>query len=173
MNYSEARSKIKSGDVLAWTHKKARTLYDLRVQLVRFFTRSEYTHVGMAWVIGGRVFILESVATGIRIFPLSRELPFFWIPIDIDFSDDVLNAALAHLGEPYSNLEGVMSLFKNITPGENQQWECAEFVRFLLKKANIKCDCKNTPTEIVSWLQHNHNAAVYTVLADDINTQTT
>jgi hypothetical protein len=57
MKYEAAREKVKSGDLLAWSHRGWRSWYDIQIQLVRFFTQSEYSHVGIAWVVGGRVHI--------------------------------------------------------------------------------------------------------------------
>jgi len=60
MKYSEVRDTIKSGDLLAWSHRGWRTWYDIKIQAVRFFTQSEFSHVGVAWAVGGRVFVLEA-----------------------------------------------------------------------------------------------------------------
>ena len=71
-SYQEVRSSIKSGDLLFWSHRELKSWYDLKVQIVRMVTRSEYSHVGVAWVTGGRVFALEAVVPLIRIYPLSH-----------------------------------------------------------------------------------------------------
>ena len=70
--YSEYRDQIKSGDLLAWSHRGFRSWHDFKVQAVRLFTQSEYSHVGIAWVVGGRVFVIEAVEPRVRIFPLSK-----------------------------------------------------------------------------------------------------
>jgi hypothetical protein len=166
MKYSEARPKIKSGDVLAWTHRKWGSWNDFLSQLVRFGTQSEYSHVGVAYVTGERVFILESVTSGIRMHPLSQELPFYWLPVDIKWNEDTLVAAMSKMGQRYSKWDGVMSLWKKIKPGDDNRWECAEYTSFILRTAGINIDCRNIPGEVVYWLQSNADSPCYMVLAD-------
>jgi hypothetical protein len=107
VKYAEVRPKIKSGDVLAWTHRKWGTWYDFQIQMVRFFTQSEYCHIGVAYVVGERVFVLESVGAGIRQQPLSQELPFYWIPTNVTWTDKALNAAMSKMGQKYSKFDGI------------------------------------------------------------------
>lgn len=163
MEYSKVRPKIKSGDVLAWTHQQWGSWYDFQVQMVRAFTQSEYCHVGVAYVVGDRVFILESVGTGIRQQPLSIEVPFYWIPIEINWTEDVLKEAMSKMGAPYSKIDGIKSLWQKIKPGEDGNWECAEYVMYILQKAGINIDCRCVPGEVIHWLQDNLDAPLYTV----------
>ncbi len=149
MKYSDARPQIKSGDVLAWTDT---SWEHLEAQLVRMFTRSEYTHVGIAWVIGGRVFILEAVSPKIRIFPLSKEVPFFWIPMKDYWNDEVEEYALSLVGNKYSRLEAIRAFFKKVVVGQNDEWQCAEYVSSILKKGGV-VDVEPIPAEIVQKLQ--------------------
>ena len=153
-NYETIRSKIKSGDALAWTHKGWKTWYDFQIQMVRAFSQSEYCHVGVAWVIGKRVFILESVGTGIRIYPLSLELPFYWIPIKKYWTKDIEEFALSKMGAKYSKWEGIQALFGKLKNGDDNEWECAEFALALLSRGNvISNDVKAVPTNVVKALQ--------------------
>lgn len=168
MNYQEARPKIKSGDLLAWTIRTTRSLKDLQVQLVRIFTKSEYTHVGIAYVVGGRLFVLESVGSGIRMFPLSMSTPFYWIPLEVNWTEDTLTAALSKMGESYSKWEGVKSLWQKIKPGENKNWQCAEYARFILQNAGINVDCRSIPAEVVYWVQENLDATIHMVTSNDV-----
>jgi hypothetical protein len=163
MRYENVRSKIKSGDVLAWTHRSWRTWYDIQIQLVRIFTQSEYSHVGVAYVVADRVFVLESVSSGIRQQPLSAEIPFFWLPTGSLWTDDTLVAAMSKMGQSYSKWEGILSLWRKIKPGSNDKWECAEYTNFILQNAGINIDCRNVPSEVVRWLQDNLEVPVYTV----------
>ena len=148
MIYAEARSKIQSGDVLAWTHIRWSSWNDIQIQIVRIFTRSEYSHVGIAWVVGGRVFVLEAVSQGVRIFPLSRELPFYWLPVGV-WDETREEMALALVGAPYSKWDAVLSFFGRLVKGENASWQCSEYVAFVLGLD----PARYTPTNIVSHLQ--------------------
>lgn len=160
MNYSDTRPKIKSGDVLAWTHRSWGTWYDFQVQMVRFFTQSEYSHVGVAYTLGDRVFVLESVGSGIRMFPLSQAGSFYWLSLDTKWTDDTLNAAMSKIGQTYSKWDGIRSLFVKLKPGADGKWECAEYTSFILQNAGIDIDCRNVPSEVIYWLQENENCVM-------------
>ena len=156
MFYSQVRSKIQSGDVLAWTHKSWKTWYDIKIQLVRFFTQSEYCHVGIAWVVGGRVFVLEAVMPKLRIYPLSKEVPFYWLPQDEDltyWTNEVEEFALSCVGEDYSQFQAVMAQLDKVERKAGYARECAEFVQSVLQKGGKILDVKPTPTEVVHAVQ--------------------
>lgn len=151
MNYADARNRIGSGDVLAWSHKGWSSFYDFQVQMVRLFTRSEYCHVGMAWVIGGRVFVLEAVSSGVRIMPLSRLLPCYWLRL-ARWSDTVEELALAKVGQPYSKWQALLAGFGMLKVGEDSHWQCAEYVMSILRYGGLKLHCPATPSGVVDKL---------------------
>src|ERR1035437_8655651 len=78
-DYLINNTKIKSGDLIAWTHKGWSPLYDIEMQIIRLATRSEYIHVGTAWIAQERVFVIEAVMPCVRIFPLSYLVPFYLV----------------------------------------------------------------------------------------------
>lgn len=145
MNYATFRPSIRSGDVIAYTHKGVRSLYDLKVFLVRLFTQSEYVHVAIAWVVGERVFLLEAVATGVRIYPLSKDLPFFHLT-GRGLTDAQLADALQHVGDEYSFIECAKAYMGANNPLDDQ-WECAEYVASVLG-----LECKATPAGVVEHM---------------------
>ena len=150
MQYNEFRTQIKSGDVLAWTHKGLKSWKDFEIWIVRLGQRSEYTHVGLAWVVGGRIFILEAAGGAVRIFPLSNELPCYHISPGIDWTPEVEEFALSKVGEPYSKWEAVKGLFGKTK--RDDQWQCAEYTREVLKQAGLDLDCDATPSAVMSKL---------------------
>src|SRR3990172_2868969 len=79
VNYKSHRTSIKTGDVLVWSHRKISSWYDFKIMLIRLFQMSEYVHVGVAIVMGGRVWVLEAVSPGVRFVPLSNLLPCYLI----------------------------------------------------------------------------------------------
>jgi hypothetical protein len=155
MKYEEIRSQIKSGDILAFRHTEWKTWKDLKSQFVKFFTKSEYSHVGIAWVIGGRVFVIEAVIPLVRIFPISKVLPFdlipcgerYWLPI-------IEEACLTYVGEEYSQWEAVCAAFGKLKAGASNSWECAELCNVALGMGNLlKVDeALSTPADIVRHL---------------------
>lgn len=158
--YNQIRSKIKSGDILAWTHKGWGSWYDFQIQLVRIFTRSEYCHVGVAWVVGDRVFVIEAVSPVVRIYPLSMELPCYLIPIDSYWNDDVEKLALSFVGKPYSKIEAVMGFLGTLTTGADDKWQCAELVNTILTKVGLfkQGEVISTPSEVISALLNRGNS---------------
>lgn len=166
MKYSEARGKIKSGDILAWTHKSWKSWYDIKIQMIRIFTRSEYCHVGVAWVIAGRVFVLEAVTPLIRIYPLSKELPFYWIPTEIDWNKDAEEFAMNCVGDPYSQFEAILASINGLDIGQNQKWQCAEYLIQIYKKAGIDLKCLATPSGVIECAQKTLNKPIYIIEAN-------
>jgi len=148
--YDDFRDQIKSGDVLAWTHKGWKTWHDIKIQLVRFFTQSEYSHVGIAWVVAGRVFVIESVIPYIRIVPLSTNLPVYWIPVEKDWNKEAEEYAMKLVGVGnYSQLEAIAAGLGLDTPESNGNWQCAKFVKAVLKRAGLEFTGPDTPSDVV------------------------
>lgn len=155
MKYADMRDNIKSGDVLAWSHRSWKTWYDIKIQLVRFFTQSEYCHVGVAWVIAGRVFVIESVIPKIRIVPLSNELPFYWVPMSAPWKPETEEFAMSLVGVgTYSQLEAIAAGMGQQTSESSGKWECAKFVQACLTRDGFAVgDVHATPTDLVFKLQ--------------------
>jgi len=127
MNYAAARGLIRSGDLLAWSHRGWRSWYDVKVQMVRFFTQSEYSHVGVAFVTGGRVFVLEAVQPKVRIYPLSMLGSFYWVARNSELDAD---RALSKIGCEYSQVEAMAAFFeKTLYPDKCQ---CAKYATFAM-----------------------------------------
>lgn len=148
MNYLDFRANIKTGDILAFTHRSWNSWYDFKIQMVRTFTQSEYSHVGIAWVINGRVMILESVTGGIRAVPLSNFLPVYHLPWK-ELSQDQLEYAFSLMGQPYSQWEGIKALF-GLNDKNNKKWECAEYVT-----AVHNMPCLAVPSSVVDYCLKN------------------
>jgi hypothetical protein len=145
MNYQDARPDIKSGDLLAWSHRSWRSWYDIKIQIVRFFTQSEYSHVGVAWVVGNRILVIEAVMPKVRIYPLSSLGTFYWVPGFLRWDDSMETKALDYVGTEYSQTEAVAAYFeRSIHPDAMQ---CAKLVATLagFERTN------RTPSEMVDY----------------------
>jgi hypothetical protein len=147
MQYSDARGVIRSGDILAWSHRAWGSFYDVQIQAVRFFTQSEYCHVGIAWVIGGRVFVIEAVTPKVRIFPLSKLLPFWHTPMNAEWRPATEEYALAQVGADYSKWQAVQAYFGK--PDLDHLWECAELTAEVLRRDGIDLGEKYTPSAVM------------------------
>ena len=118
MIYLDARPLIRSGDLLAWSARESpwASWHAFKIWLVRLFTRSEFSHVGTAWCVGERVFVIEAVRPAVRIMPLSKTPSFYWLPLHAAWGYRALNYALAKVGEPYSQGHPNSLLIKILDP---------------------------------------------------------
>ena len=147
MKYEQARPMIRSGDVLAWSHRGIHSWHDLKIWFVRMFTRSEYSHVGTAWVVGSRVFVIEAVMPKVRIYPLSKLGDFYWLQMGAYWRKATETLALSFVGDDYSQLQAMVSPF--ITPPDDRRWECAELVATVARQDSIDLGAVYTPSEVV------------------------
>lgn len=169
MNYASIRDRIQSGDLIALTHTSFATWYDLQVQAVRFGTQSEYSHVGLLWVMGGRVWVVESVTPKIRLVPLSMVLNeagangIYWAPLGSPMSEDEEKFALAHVGRgDYSKWQAILAQLKKLKIGADDQWECAELVITARRISGVDLGDKATPSAVIRAAQA-RGAPVYLV----------
>jgi hypothetical protein len=141
MIYDDARPLMKSGDIIAFRHNNVAS------RIIRAATGSDYSHVGVVWPVAGRVMILEAVIPKIRIFPLSKLLPFYWVSCNRPLTLEAEEYALSRVGEDYSITEAIFGYFG--LAGDNKKWQCAEFVMSVLKNNGIDLPGKETPAEVV------------------------
>jgi hypothetical protein len=161
MKYSDIRTNIKSGDLLAFSHAGWKSWHDIKVQAVRIFTKSEYSHVGIAWVTGGRVFCLEAVVPLVRIFPLSKLGDFYHVPMEINWTPDIEEYAMSIIGEKYSQIQAIES-FLDLDIDDNL-WECARYVQAVYEKAGIDISVSATPSNLVKFVQQELDKPVYLI----------
>ena len=147
MIYKQARPMIRSGDVLAWSHRGIKSWHDLKIWFVRLFQRSEYSHVGTAWVVGNRVFVIEAVMPKVRIYPLSKLGDFYWLQMGAYWRKATETLALSYVGDDYSQIQAIQSPF--LTPPADSEWQCAELVATIARQDSIDLGHAFTPSAIV------------------------
>ena len=147
MKYTHVRPTIRSGDLLAFSHGSWRSWNDIKVNLVRIFTRSTYSHVGLAWVVAGRVFVLEAVKPKVRIYPLSQSGAFYLVGQGAPWRSTTEEFAMAMVGYDYSEFDAISAYFERLEPGKVCQ--CAAYVREVMLKDSIDLGCRLTPDAIV------------------------
>lgn len=159
MRYAEYRNNIRSGDILAWTHRGIKSLYDLKTAIVKTVTRSDYVHVGIAWTYHGRVFVLEATPPLVRVVPLSNLLPCYVLHMNRGFSPEAENKAFQHVGSTkYSTVDAILSLIGiNLTEG----MQCVEYTKEVLSANRIHFDCRNIPSEFIIEAQKLATGTVY------------
>lgn len=147
MQYAEVRPLIRSGDILVFSHGDWKTWAGIKISIVRMFTRSTFSHVGLAWVVGGRVFALEAVKPKLRIYPLSLLGDFWHVPTDAAWTAQTEAYALDSVGVDYSELVALLAFFGPTDKGNVQQ--CAAYVREVLLRDGIDLGNRATPDAIV------------------------
>ena len=142
MRYDEARSSIRSGDLLAWRGE------GFVGRLIRHWTGASWSHVGIAWRFRGRVFVLEArEGSGVGLRAVSNCLPFDHIGADSHWSEDVESFALEHLGKPYSYPDFVRAGL-GLRPGFEGEI-CSEYAAKVLRQAGVFASGL-TPADLVS-----------------------
>jgi hypothetical protein len=153
MKYSQYRENIKDGDIIAFSHYEWGSLYDLQIQAVRLFTQSEYSHVGIVVEFGGRLFLAESVVPVVRLVPLSNLLGkkgIYHIAMHTRISNEELEFAMSKVGSGrYSKWQAIMSQLKKLRVGDDDLWECAEYVIECRKRSGVDLGPVATPAEVV------------------------
>lgn len=147
MKYDEYKDNIKSGDLLAWSTTSLRTWHDLVGRTIRVFTQSEYEHVGIAWVVAGRVFVVEAVHPCVRIYPLSRLRPFYIVHMGVTWREELEAFLLSNVGSPYSILAAIKSYFKPLKA--DGEWQCAELAMSLYQLDNRNYGEDYTPSGLI------------------------
>jgi hypothetical protein len=153
MNYLSVRNKIRSGDLIAFSYRQPlfHDWYSFKVGLVRMFTKSEFSHVGVVWVAANRVFLIEAVVPKVRIYPLSNALlegeDAYWLPLGVEWTQAAEEFAMRHVGQEYSQMKAMRALY---TPWEHgDSTECAGMVIDVLHVAGVDLGARATPSAVV------------------------
>jgi hypothetical protein len=147
ITYQIKRATIKSGDLLIWSSSDSEFFLSYR-NIIRFFTRSEYAHVAIAWVIANRVMMLDVAAPRIKIRPLSEMSNCYHVPMQLNWNDKLEQKLLSYVGKPYSYLQALMSYFTK--PLKDNKWHCVEVVKDFYSFSGIEIDSDYTPSGLVT-----------------------
>lgn len=151
IKYGEARPYIRSGDLLFWTHRGWGSWYDIKVQAVRMWQRSEYSHVATAVMMAERVWVLEAVMPVPRVVPLSNLLPCWWIPMHAPWRKTTEVEAFSIIGKPraeYSQWQAIKGGLGLLHPGDDDLWMCAELTWCVAHWDDIELGAKITPSAL-------------------------
>lgn len=149
MNYTTARPQIRTGDLLAWCGGSWSSIHDIQVMAIRVFDLTPYTHVGIAWVVAGRVFVIHAIGRGVSIEPLSKQGSFYWLPMNLDVGEDALEPAFARIGEQYSKWQAILGFLRRLKIGTDRMWQCAEWVIWFYRQIGHPLVAEGTPSSVV------------------------
>lgn len=150
MNYTEARDLIKDGDILFYANDGT-----FLSRLVAWWTQSEITHVGMAYRLGQRVFVLEAYpGVGIRMVPLSLRVPVKIKQMGFTWTDLAEDVAMADMMKPYSKWEAVLAGLRFRTQSSNGAYICTEYVAKICSALGFEFDCGFVPANFYEFLMN-------------------
>lgn len=117
LSFTSNSSIIKNGDLIAWQGTK---FID---QVVRFFTRSTYSHVGMAFWKDDVLYVVEAVNPVVAMNPLAGRTEFYHVAMDVQWKPEYETLLMSRLGKEYSIWHDIQAMF--VKPKQDGEWECA------------------------------------------------
>jgi uncharacterized protein YycO len=134
-SYASARRDLRLGDVLLFRGS------GLSSQLIRLFTHSPYSHVGLVFPYQGRVYCFEAVGVGVRLILMSEVMRRYHGGIDYyevpraapEQRTGAISFCFQQLGKIYDRLgilRLVVAILLNRKPAvrDDQAWFCSELV---------------------------------------------
>ncbi len=133
--YPGARGDFRLGDVLLFRGRGVSS------RLIRFLTRSPYSHVGLAFPYRGRVYCIEAVGAGVRLILMSEVMHRYHGGIDYyevhraapEQRDGAVGVCFQQLGKLYDRpgiVRFLLAIVFDWKPSarEDQAWFCSELV---------------------------------------------
>ena len=150
--YSEIRDEIQSGDLVVLSHYKWASWYDFQVMIVRVMSATEYTHVGVCVVLGGRVWVAESVEPVVRLVPLSNYAAdgMYIIPARHPMKEEELEYLFSKVGKAkYSKWRAIKAYLDRLEIGTDDELECAEYAITARRLSGLDLGHKAVPSCVV------------------------
>lgn len=140
----------------------------LRAIVERWFvshgTASPYTHIGVAWVEYGRVWIMDVTTRGCAPRILSKAGDFDWIPAPEELSTKALEFAFSGFGEfEYSRFQAVLGELGLLKIGADLQSQCAEYALTVWQASGMAPTTKVTPAACADGGMTTWAAPIYNV----------
>jgi hypothetical protein len=142
------RQAIKSGDLLIWKKSKKSLISNWTIELIRFFTRSDFAHVGIAWVMDGRVFVVEATQPVVRLTIVKDNDEFYHAPMVVEWSDTSEEYLIDKIGLKYGVFDAIRA-FLGKTLDNDRRYQCAELANEFYKTHGIELGDAFTPSKLV------------------------
>jgi hypothetical protein len=95
--------------------------------LVKYFTKEEYGHIGIALRLDHRLTIFEASIPFVHIDVPKKDTVFSVIPMDIAVPREAIDFLFDQIGSSYGFMDAYRSLVGKSVKMDNQ-WQCAEYV---------------------------------------------
>ena len=145
MKLSDAR--IKSGDIIAFSHGDFQTIKGWQTEGVRFIERSTYSHVAVAVVKDGKVYIYQAIEPETVCVPLAGVGECFWLSCNFPWTQAAQDFAEARLGVKYSKLDAMRNYLLPVRPDDCQ--ECAAFAIAIHHRNGVDLGDMARPDDVV------------------------
>ena len=142
-------TKIKSGDLLAWSYDELSGWYRFVNKTIQLMTLSSYSHVGIAIVDGGDTYVLEATRPYIKLSKAQEKGHFYVVSMNLENTEELMDIAKEYLGKPYSLMDCVRAFFGYQT-AKDDQYQCAELCAEVYERLGEEFfPEKNTPQGLV------------------------
>lgn len=159
--YKRYRNRIQNGDLLVWSNASGSLITRILLTIVRFFTMSEYSHVGIAyWDKNDRLYVYEASIPYVHFDYLSEKNSFYWVPMNIKWKDEYLKYMKKHLGKDYSIIDAIRG-YLGKTDISNDKWQCAELCHDFYYSVGIDLGNNYTPSKLLKRVLSQLNTSVY------------
>lgn len=145
--YHEIRDELRSGDIIVASKGNLKSFNNFLSLLIRIFTASSYSHVGVVIKLGSRCFVVEATPPVVRLYPLSKLDSFYVIKMQAEWTKDDENRLFDYIGKPYSDWNSISSYLTG-KPLDNGKLQCAQLVSSFYKWPNLL-----RPEHIVKYAQ--------------------
>lgn len=145
--YLDIRDELTSGDIVVTCKGDMKSFNNFLSLLIRVFTASSYSHVGVVVKLGNRCFIVEATPPVVRLFPVSKLKNFYVLKMEESLTREDENRLFDYLGMPYSDWNSIASYFTG-RPLDNGKLQCAQLVSSFYNWPNLL-----RPEQIVKYVQ--------------------
>ncbi|MGJ3495010.1 hypothetical protein ACR9PT_10605 [Piscirickettsia salmonis] len=139
-----------SGDVVAYRGNS------IISSIVRWWTQSPYSHIGVIWKINDQLFFVEAlIFKGVRIIPIDK-LPANYevIKTQVTLLGEAEAFILQHLADDYSLIDAIRAGL-GLKQKDPTGWQCAEFAAQILKRCGLRLPEREnlTPIELITLIK--------------------
>lgn len=133
---------MKSGDLVFWSGT------GITSRIVRWFTKSRWSHVGVVVRWGPRIMIVDSlIGRGVRAVPLSNRLDrAYWVPTNVEWGQSAHAFALDQLERPYS-LQNLWKTWRRLNLVASE-YHCSQYAATVLSKTGLTIDTNHSPESL-------------------------
>jgi hypothetical protein len=164
VTYQMVKNQIKSGDIIAFAGNS------LKSKFLRIITNSPISHVGIALIIHGTMYLIHSnTDKGVCIDSLEKDFPFIWIQHNLTWTVDHFMKCIKVLPAGYDLKSIILTGILNTRLSKPQpiplkkHFMCSDLVSFIwdIHQENL------LPQQIVEWFMFQAQGRAYFVELDN------